>query len=169
MGLLRTRTESGELRLWTLKEVVQGKPLGHASHPMFIHFPVAFYIGALVFDSLSRVYDFPEMPVAATWLILGAFAATIFAATTGLVDWWGMVRGSKKRQTATKHMLLQFTAFAFFVGNLAVRWPERYSPRADPVWIVLDAIGVAFMVVGQWMGGILVYKMGMRVGGKDAS
>lgn len=169
MSLLKTRTETGAERFWTLKEVVQGKPLGHASHPMFIHFPVAFYIGAVVFDVMSRVGNFPEAPVAATWLIVGAFIATVFAVTTGLVDWWGMIPGSKKRRWATKHMLFQLAAFAFFMANLIVRWADRYASQAEPLWIILGAIGVAFMIVGQWMGGVLVYQMGMRVGSKDAA
>lgn len=168
MSLLKTRTSAGEERFWTLKEIVQGKPLGHASHPMFIHFPVAFYIAVLVFDVMSRVGNFPEAPVAATWLIIGAFIGTVFAATTGLVDWWGMVPGSKKKRWATTHMLLQLVAFGFFAINLAVRWPNRYAPQAETLWIVLGAIGVGFLIVGQWMGGILVYRMGMRVGSKSA-
>lgn len=134
---------------------------------MFVHFPVAFYIAALVFDVMSRVGDFPEAPVAASWLILGAFAASVILVTTGLVDWWGMVPGSRKRRWATYHMLLQLTAFGFFVVNFVVRWPERYAAEAETVWIVLDAIGVVFMTVGQWFGGILVYRMGMRVGSSN--
>lgn len=168
MSLLKTRDATGEERFWTLKEVVQGKPLGHASHPMFIHFPVAFYIGVLVFDLMSRFGDFPEAPVAATWLIIGAFIGSVFAVTTGLVDWWGMVPGSKKRRWATTHMLLQLAAFSVFAINLVVRWPDRYATEAETLWIVLGAIGVGFLMVGQWMGGILVYRMGMRVGSGDA-
>lgn len=148
---------------WTLKDVVQGKPLGHPSHPMFVHFPVAFYVGALGLDALSRVGRFPAAPLAATWLLIGAFAGTVFAVTTGLVDWWGMVPGSKKRRWATRHMLLQLTTLAIFLVDFAVRWPDRHQPEADPLWIALEAVGVAVLVVAQWFGGVLVYGMGMRV------
>ncbi|HSL67396.1 MAG TPA: DUF2231 domain-containing protein [Actinomycetota bacterium] len=70
---------------WTLKDVVQGKPLHHPSHPMFVHFPVAFCFGALGLDVLSRLGRFPAAPLAATWLLIEAFAGTVFAALTGLV------------------------------------------------------------------------------------
>lgn len=158
---LRMRAPDG--RRWTLKEVVQGKPLGHPSHAMFVHFPVAFYIGALAFDVLSRAGEFPQAPVAATWLIIGAFAGSAFAVITGLVDWWGMVPGSRKRRWATRHMLLQVAAAGFFVANLAARWPDRHVREAEALWIVLGALGVGVLLVGQWMGGVLVYEMGMRV------
>lgn len=163
MSLLKYRSPAGEERRWRFKEIVQGKPLGHPSHAMFVHFPAAFFVGILAFDILSRAGSFPQAPIAATWLILGALAGAALAAVTGLVDWWGMVPGSRKRRWATSHMLCQLGATAFFVANLAVRWPDRHVARADPAWIVLGALGVGVLLVGQWLGGALVYEMGMRV------
>jgi uncharacterized membrane protein len=157
------KLRSPEGRPWTLKEIVQGKPLGHPSHAMFIHFPVAFYIGAFVFDVLSRFGDYKAAPLAATWLIVGAFLATIAAVTTGLVDYFGMVPGSTKRRWATRHLLFQLAAFAFFAVNLAVRYNDRYLQKAKPLWIVLGGIGCVFLTIGQWLGGVLVYELGMRV------
>ncbi len=163
MGLLHTTTPDGRIRRWTLKEVVQGKPLGHPSHAMFIHFPVAFYIGALGLDVLSRLGRFPAAPLAATWLLIGAFAGTVPAVVTGLVDWWGMVRGSRKRRWATRHLLIQLGAFAIFAADFATRWADRHRARAPWWWIAIEAAGVVVLVVGQWFGGVLVYEMGMRV------
>jgi uncharacterized membrane protein len=151
-------------RRWTLKELIQGKPLGAPSHSMVIHFPVAFYIGALAFDIMSRAGRFADSaPLAATWLIIGAFGFTVLAVTTGLVDYFTMVPGSTKKKWATRHLLFQVTAFAFFVVNLAVRYSDRYIKDAPPLWIILDAAGCAFLLVGQWLGGVLVYELGMRV------
>ncbi len=47
MPSLRFRSSSGEERAWTLKKIVQGRPLDHPSHAMFVRFPVAFSVGAL--------------------------------------------------------------------------------------------------------------------------
>ena len=152
-----------EGRRWTLKEVVQGKPLGHPSHAMVVHFPVAFYIGALSFDIMSKLGSFPSAPLTSTWLIMGAFVATVMAVTTGLVDYFSMVPGSTKRRWATRHLIFQLLAFAFFAVNLAVRWTDRNLSEAKPLWIALGAVGVVFLSVGQWFGGVLVYELGMRV------
>lgn len=167
MGLLSYRTPEGERRRWTFKQIVQGYPLGHPSHPMFVHFPVAFYIGCLALDVLSKLGDFPSAPLAGTWAILGAFAGSLFAVITGLTDWAGMARGSKIKRVATRHMLLQFATAAVFVVNLIVRWPDRNQPEAEVLWIVLDVIGVGILTVGQWLGGVLVYRLGMRVSTGD--
>ena len=60
MGLFKTRDATGMERRWTLKEFVQGMPLGHPSHPMFVHFPVAFYLAVVVFDVMTRITPTPD-------------------------------------------------------------------------------------------------------------
>lgn len=146
-----------------LKDLIQGKPLGHPSHPMFVHFPIAFYSAVIAFDVMSKMTPSPALVLAGTYLLLGAFAGTAGAAITGLVDWWGMVRGSKKRKIATRHMLLQLTAAGFFIVLFALRWGDRGQAEAETIWIVLAAIGYSILAIGQWLGGILVYKYAMRV------
>ena len=94
---MRKRLSTGETQPWTAKEVLQGKPLGHPSHPMLVHFPVAFYIGTLGLDILSKVGGFPAAPPATTWLLIGAFAATSLAVLTGLVDRSTVRAGSQTR------------------------------------------------------------------------
>ena len=160
---LRNHLPSGEVRNWTLREIVEGQPIGHPSHALFVHFPVAFYIGVLAFDLMTKWFDFPTLVLAATFLIIGAQAGSVFAVTTGLVDWWQMAKGSEKRKKATQHMLFQFATFGFFVVALALRWSDRDLSEAKVSWIVIEAIGVSTLLVGQYLGGVLVYQMAMRV------
>jgi hypothetical protein len=44
---LKYRAPTGETRPWTLREILEGKPIDRPTHPMLVHFPIAFYIGAL--------------------------------------------------------------------------------------------------------------------------
>jgi len=158
---IQSRAPDG--KAWTFKEMIQGKPLGHPSHAMVVHFPVAFYIGAFAFDITSRIGHFPQMPLMATWLILGAFVGSVFAVTTGLVDYFSMVPGSTKRRWATRHLIFQLLAFAFFAINFAVRWKHRGFGESKSLWIGIGFVGVVLLSVGQWLGGVLVYDLGMRV------
>lgn len=150
-------------RAWTFKEWVQGKPLGHPSHPLFVHFPIAFYTAALVFDLMTRIEPNAGLVLAATYLLLGAALATVFLVITGLVDWWGMVRGSSKRRVATRHLLFQFAAAIFFQATLLLRFSDRSRPQAETLWIALEAVGYLLLIVGQYLGGVLVYEKAMRV------
>jgi uncharacterized membrane protein len=165
---LKYRSPSGETRPWTLKEIIQGKPVDRPTHPMVIHFPIAFWIGALCIDVISRPWRFPSAPLMATWLILGGLIGFVAASTTGLVDRSVMRPGSRIRALATRHMLVQYTATAIFVVDLALRWSDRHAARSSFVWIALDLIGVLTVMVGADLGGQMVFKMGYRVGpGED--
>ncbi len=168
MGIsLKKTLPSGETKFWSLKEIIQGRPIDRPTHPMVVHFPIAFYIGALGLDILSRVGRFPAAPLAATWLILGAFAGTALAATTGLVDRVNMRPGSRIRRVVNQHLFLQLSAGAMFIVNFALRWPDRHLARSKPLWVVLDAIGVLAVMVGADLGGKMVFRMGFRVTGGD--
>ena len=159
----RHQLPTGETRAWTLREIVQGAPVDRPSHPMLIHFPIAFYVGALGFDLLSRVRHFPAGPISGTYLIIGALAGFALAATTGLADRASMRPESKIKGLATRHMWLQVIAAAFFALTLVLRWPERHHVRASLVWIALEIVGILVMMVAADIGGQMVYKIGFRV------
>ena len=160
---LKYRSPGGETRPWTFKEIVQGKPLGHPSHPMFVHFPIAFYLAAIGLDVMSRIAPSPGFVLASTYLLIGGAVAAVILLITGLVDWFEMVRGSSKRRLATRHMLFQLASVAFFQASLFLRFPDRNQPEAETLWIVLEVIGYLIMIVGQYLGGVLVYEKAMRV------
>jgi|SRR5919197_1095916 uncharacterized membrane protein len=162
MGLLRYRTQSGELRFWTFKEIVQGKSMNRVTHPVFVIFPIALYSGALVLDVLSR-FGLSGAPLAATYAVLGTVIGAFFSIITGSVDRSLMRKGSRIRAMATQHMWIQLAATAIFIANLAVRWPDRHVAKASFLWIVLDVIGVATVAAGGDVGASMVFKMGYRV------
>jgi uncharacterized membrane protein len=164
---LKHRSPTGETRPWTIKEIIQGKPINRPTHPMLIHFPIAFYIGALALDVMSRVATFPAAPLAATWAILGAFIATVGAVTTGLADWTTLRPGSRARSLANRHLVLQLIVASMFVAVLALRWGDRHQPEADVLWIVLETIAVGILIVAADFGGQLVFWIGMRVGSEE--
>ena len=159
---LRYRSPNGETKPWTCRQILQGCPLDMPSHPMFVHFPIAFYIGALAFDVLSRTGHFPWAPAAATYLIVGALAGFVVAATTGIAERASMPLKARVRRLATRHMLLQFVAAAVFAVNLGVRWSDRHAAHSSVWWIVLDVIGVAITSAAADIGGQMVFKIGYR-------
>lgn len=167
MAVIRMRAPEG--RPWTLKEWIQGKPLGVPTHSMVVHFPVALYLGVIVFDVMSRITPGSGLVLAGTYLLLGGLLGTVVAASLGLVDWVGMIRGSSKRRLATQHMLVQLVAAAFFVVAFVLRWPDRTATQAEFSWIVIEVLGYLVLIVGQHLGGTLVYQKAMRVstGGAD--
>lgn len=161
MALIQWRAPDG--RRWRLVEWVQGRPLGVPTHSMVVHFPVAFYLAVIVFDVMSRITPSPALVLAGTYLLVGAFLGTAIAAVLGLIDWAGMVKGSSKRRLATRHLVVQLAAAGFFTTAFVLRWADRGLSEARMSWIVIEVLGYLVLIVGQHLGGMLVYQRGMRV------
>lgn len=152
---------------WTLKGIVQGRPLGHPSHPMFVHMPVALFPMGVAFDVASRVTDVPWAPTAATWCYIAGAVFFSLAVITGLVDWWEMASGSTRKRWATTHMIVQLIAGALVSANVILRFSRRGVPEAEWLWIALAGAGVVVLFAGNWIGGILAYGMGTRVSDRE--
>jgi uncharacterized membrane protein/nitrite reductase/ring-hydroxylating ferredoxin subunit len=131
--------------------------LGHPLHPMLIPFPFAFLTGAVVFDVVGRLAG------AASWWTTGAYlsaagiAAAVLAAVPGLIDYFYTVPpDSSGKSRATRHMVTNLSAVALF----AVAWWLREGADIQPniAVLVLEAVGVAALGVGAYMGGTLVTR-----------
>jgi uncharacterized membrane protein len=147
---------------WTLKDVVQGKPIRRPTHPIFVMFPIVFFVGALATDILSRL-GLSGAARAGTWAVIAGLVGAAFAIPTGLVDRSQMRPGSRIRGVATRHMTIQLSAVAIFLIDLAVRL-GAHPAKARPLWLVLDVIGTIVIIVGGDVGGQMVFRMGYRVG-----
>lgn len=150
---------------WTLRDVVQGKPLGHPTHSMFVHFPSALFPVAFVLDIISRFDADLTLVRAAFYNIAFGLGFAALAAVTGLADYLPMLGGGNRRrlQVGTFHMLMQVTAVGLMAGSLTVRAFD-YDAMQTP-WAALALAGVAAAIIGigNYLGGLLVYREGMRV------
>ncbi len=148
---------------WTVKDVIQGKPLGHPSHALFVHFPSALLPAAFIFDLASRLdADLTFTRAAFYNIVLGLLIATL-AATTGLVDYLPMVGGSRKRVIGTRHLIAQVSAVSLFSLSLVVRAFDFDATQTPWPALLLALVGAVTLVVGNYFGGTLVYRQGMRV------
>ena len=148
---------------WTLKDVVQGKPFGHPSHPPFVHFPSALLPSALVSDVVSRPDADLTLTRAAFYNIALGLGIAVFAAITGLVDYLPMVGGSRKKIIGTRHLIAQVCGLSLFTLSLLVRSFDFDATQTPLTAVLLAAAGAVVLSVGNYFGGTLVYRQGMRV------
>ncbi|MDT7948850.1 MAG: DUF2231 domain-containing protein [Thermoflexus sp.] len=149
---------------WTIREVLQGKPLGHPSHALFIHFPAGLWPAALVFDLLSWIHPEPALVRAALYNILLGLGLALPAIFTGLLDFLPTVPGSRKRRLGWWHLLVQGSATGLFALSLGLRIPDPETGRTPVLPLVLAGLGTGLLLLGNYLGGELVYRHGMRVG-----
>ena len=133
----------------SIKDVLQGKPLGHPSHPMFVHFPTALFSTSLLFDLLSWVITQPELVKAAFFNIAVGLAAGLLAVLTGFVDYLGMVSGSRKYRVTTWHMLANLSLMFIFALSLGLRVTHLDASRTPGPLLALSLVGLAVLVGGQ--------------------
>jgi uncharacterized membrane protein len=154
---LKGRTPLG-LRGW------DGIPL----HPHSVHFPIAGYLLAAVFDLVSLLSQgrpwSRDAFVAATWVMLAGAVLSLWTALTGFLEWRFTPRGSQVRRTANAHAVTMLTATALVLSCIALRvlhWPGATSTTLPITALsVLAALAVS---VGALLGGDLVYAHGVRV------
>jgi len=148
---------------WTVKDIVQGRPLGHPSHAMFVHFPSALLPAAFAFDVLSLIDADATLVRAAFYNIVLGLSVAVLAAATGLVDYLPMVGGSRKKILGTRHLIGQLTAVSCFGLSLLLRAFDFDATQTPWPALLLAAAGAGALAIGNYFGGHLVYRQGMRV------
>lgn len=74
-----------------------------------------------------------------------------------------MVGGPKKKQLATRHLVAQLMALSAFGLSFGWRARRRNVSRTPLPALILSRVGLLALGVGNYFGGQLVYRHGMRV------
>jgi uncharacterized membrane protein len=130
---------------------VRGEPLGIPTHALFVHFPAALLPVSAFLDLLA-------------WfgLVLGLLGA-IPAVATGLIDWLGMISGTPRWRRVRRHLLVQAAALVGFVVSLVLHAVAPTGDHAPTAAVLLSLVASAVLLTGNHLGGLLVYRDGMRV------
>ena len=130
---------------------------------MFVHFPTALFPTSLLFDLLSWGFTEPTLVRAAFYNVAVGLFGALLAMVTGLVDYLGMIPGSRKHRVTTWHMLANLSLVFIFAISLGLRVLELEAVRTPLYLLALSLIGLSLLLVGNYFGAELVYRMGMRV------
>jgi uncharacterized membrane protein len=137
---------------------------GHPIHPPLTDATIGTYTFATV-AGLAEVTGITESSGAYGWWIALIFGliVTVATATTGLIDWLSITRGTELWKTATLHMIAMLSATVFFA--LAAIFGHSSYTHGDisSGAFVLTLIGFALLTLGGWLGGAIVFVHGMRV------
>src|SRR4030095_10346765 len=123
---------------------------GHPLHPILVSFPIAFFIGVLVFDLLGWYYCRDAFHDTAMYLEIGGICFGLLAAVPGFIDYLFIVPpDSSAKKRATKHGLINVSMVIIFAAALLLRQKEDASIL---LIIALELVGVALLGISGWLG-----------------
>jgi uncharacterized membrane protein len=134
---------------------------GHPVHPMLVMFPVVLFILVWVCD--IAFWTGREL----FWVTLGLIALAVglitaaLAAVAGLIDYFGDAR-IRALRAANLHLVANVVAVLIEAANLLVRLPGGPSVVV-PTGLLLSTAAVLVLGFSGWMGGSLVYELGVGV------
>jgi uncharacterized membrane protein len=138
------------------------KLLGHPIHPMLVVLPLGLLPAAVLFDVAYFVTDDPVFARIAFWDIALGIMGGLAAALFGLVDWLGLAWGTRAKQVGLIHATGNVIVLALFATSLWLRLPAT-DAAPDPLAFVLGLLAVALALGTAWLGGELVYRLGVGV------
>ena len=128
----------------------------HPLHPILVAFPIAFFIGAFLFDALSQFLNKHSFWQTGGYLAIAGIASALIAAIPGIIDYFYIVPPeSSAKKRATQHGLINL--LNVFVFGFATYYRGR---RDADEYIVLGAegLGIILLSIAGWMGGTLVHR-----------
>lgn len=133
----------------------------HPSHPVFVHFPLAFWVSATVCD-LAGFYYTPVWQFG-SWCLLAGCLMALLAVGSGLMQLPKIRRSAEIEKLLTLHIIAVSISYSFYVVSLALRM-EGGQMQSPTVWaIACSTLAAISLAIAGWFGGTMVYGHGVGV------
>ena len=132
---------------------------GHPIHPMLVTIPIGLWIFSFVCD-LAFVFGSgaPVWSTVALYTMAGGIVGALAAAVFGFIDLLSLP--PEPRRTALVHMTINLIVVVLYLVNF---WFRRGTPDNPGGFVWLSLVSIGLLVVSGWLGGKLVYVLGVAV------
>jgi uncharacterized membrane protein len=138
------------------------KLLGHPVHPMLVVFPVGLFVTSVIFDILYLIIRNQAFPTVSFYMIAAGIIGGLLAAIFGVIDWLGLPYNSRAWNLGVWHGIGNLLLMMLFILNwLQRRDNGNFIPESSGLFLSFAGIGLA--LVTSWIGGELVYRLGVAV------
>jgi uncharacterized membrane protein len=129
----------------------------HAQHVVLIHFPIALFIVAVVFDYVAQRTKNRSLAAAAYFNLLFAAISTVPVVASGLAAWQWALEGQKLKGILLMHVILGCTSSVLIWVVFLIHWRARRRDQESlPKYrLVVEAIAILIVVLTGHLGGFL--------------
>src|SRR5215216_925056 len=138
------------------------KLLGHPLHPMLIVYPLGLLSTAVIFDLLFMANNNEVFPIVSYWMITAGLVGGLLAALIGLMEWLAVPNDSRAKKIGMWHGLGNLVIVLLFAGSWWLRTGVEDNVPSTTAFI-LSLLGFGLALVTGWLGGELVYRLGIGV------
>lgn len=138
------------------------KLFGHPVHPMLIVFPLGLLATAVIFDILYLIFGNRSLVAASFYMIAAGVLGGLLAAIFGFIDWLSLPNGSRAKNIGLWHGLGNVVITLLFAGSWFLRSNNVEFIPGD-LALLLSFAGTALALITAWIGGELVYRLGVGV------
>jgi uncharacterized membrane protein len=138
------------------------KLFGHPVHPMLIVYPLGLLSMAVIFDILYLIFGNRLLPTASYYMIAAGILGGLLAAIFGFIDWLALPNNSRAKNIGLWHGLGNVTIVSLFAVSWFLR-SDNVDFVPDNTALILSFAGAALALVTTWIGGELVFHLGVGV------
>lgn len=139
----------------------RAKLMGHPIHPMLIVFPLGLLATAVAFDIVGLVQSDNSWFAISYWMIAAGIIGGLLAAIFGLIDWIAIPAGTRAKRIGLLHGATNVVVTLLFIASWFLRGGAGQAPATGA--LTCSFIAVVLALVGGWLGGELVDRLGIGV------
>jgi uncharacterized membrane protein len=129
---------------------------------MLIVFPIGLLATAAIFDTLYLIFRRPVLAIVSFYMIVSGVVGGLLAAIFGLIDWMALPLNSRAKRIGGWHGLGNFVIVVLSAVSAWLRSTnENFVPKDRALF--LSFTGVTLALITAWIGGELVYRLGVGV------
>jgi uncharacterized membrane protein len=128
----------------------------HAQHVVLIHFPIALFITAALFDFIAQWTKRRGVADATYYNLLVAAISTVPVIATGILAWQFQLEGQKLKSSLLLHLILGCVSSVMIWVVWWVHLRARRRAEALPTYrLALEILGVGIIALTGHLGGFL--------------
>jgi len=138
-----------------LQNLIQRFPMARRHpHPMIVHFPIAFLMGASLFILPHLLFQNPSFEIVSFYLLILGTISSPFAMATGLFTWWVNYR---LKLTQFVRRKIQLSILLLIFEMILIIWRSSNQEISNPIYFILMLLLAPIVTFLGYYGGQMTF------------